>query len=371
MNETTLLRDAGPEAPPLSPTVRSAARTALLEEIGAARTVRGRLRASLPGRRRSLRMGAAVVAVAAGWTTAVVVTPGEAAPGRPAPSVSAPAAPAAPGGIDLVAAEAVTFPVSLDPVPVGLTPLYSRRGGIAVYGSTPPFFVADYEPTSLVSGDPGAAAAGTDDPGRVLLGLFPEDPRSSEEYGFWPEGEPTGTATVGGVPAEVWREEGAVSLLWQRSDGQWVWLAGEGAQARTESLLAVAGSIVDRPQPVGLQFGLAPAGWSVGGYEESRSLDLVSDTDPDLLLRLSAVGAQYDGTIDELLDGQPMAAPVETVTVQGRSGRLALLEGDVGTPPFWTLLGRLPDGRFFRLLAPQELTREQVLRIGEQVTAAP
>jgi hypothetical protein len=369
MNETTLLRDAGPEAPPLSPAARSAARAALLEEIGASRTVRSRLRASLPGRRLSLRLGAAVVAVAAAWTTAVVVAPGDAAPGRPAPLATAPA-PAAPGGIDLVAAEAVTFPVSLDPVPEGLTPLYSRRGGIAQYGSTPPFYVADYEPTSLVSGGPGAAAAGAADPGRVLLGLFPEDPRSSEEYGFWAEGDPTGTATVDGIEAGVWREEGTVSLLWERPDGQWVWLAGEGAQARTESLVAVAGSIVDRPQPVGLQFGLAPAGWSVGGYEESRSLDLVSDTDPGLLLRLSAVGAQYDGTIDELLDGQPMAAPVETVTVQGRPGRLALLGGDAGSPPFWTLLGQLPDGRFFRLLAPQELTREQVLQIGDQVTAA-
>jgi hypothetical protein len=135
-------------------------------------------------------------------------------------------------------------------------------------------------------------------------------------------------------------------------------------------LVAVAESIVDRPQPVGLQFGLAPAGWSVGGYEESRSLDLVSDTDPGLLLRLSAVGPQYDGTIDELLDGLPMAAPVETVTVQEQPGRLALLEGDAGAPPFWTLLGQLPDGRYFRLLAPPELTREQVLQIGDQVTAA-
>ncbi|NEM07593.1 hypothetical protein [Geodermatophilus normandii] len=368
MNETTLLRDAGPEAPPLSPTARSAARAALLAEIGASRTVRGRLRASLPGRRLSLRLGAAVVAVAVAWTTAVVVAPGDAAPGRPAPPATA-TAPAAPGGVDLVAAEAVTFPVSLDPVPQGLTPLHSRRGGIARYGSTPPFHVADYEPTSLVSGDPDAAGAA--DPGRVLLGLYPEDPRSSEEYGSWAEGDPTGTATVDGIEAGVWREEGVVSLLWERPDGQWVWLAGEGRQARTETLVAVAESIVDRPQPVGLQFGLAPAGWSVGGYEESRSLDLVSDTDPDLLLRLSAVGPRYDGTIDELLDGLPMAAPVETVTVQGRPGRLALVEGDVGTPPSWTLLGQLPDGRFFRLLAPQELTREQVLQIGEQVTAAP
>ena len=104
---------------------------------------------------------------------------------------------------------------------------------------------------------------------------------------------------------------------------------------------------------------------------ESRSLDLLSDADPALLLRLSAVGPEYTGTIDELLDGMPAAALVEAVVVQGRPGRLALLVGDVGTPPSWTLLGSLPDGRFLRLLAPQDLTREQVLQIGEQVTAAP
>ena len=63
---------------------------------------------------------------------------------------------------------------------------------------------------------------------------------------------------------------------------------------------------------------------------ESRSLDLLSDADPALLLRLSAVGPEYTGTIDELLDGMPAAALVEAVVVQGRPGRLALLEGDVG-----------------------------------------
>ncbi|MGY1734249.1 hypothetical protein ACI798_22320 [Geodermatophilus sp. SYSU D01045] len=363
MNDLTLLREAGPEAPALTPAARAAARAALLAEVDASRTLRGRLRTSLPGRRLSLRIGAAVVAVAAAWTTAVVVAPDDAVRQSSAPpSAAAPA----PGGITLVAAEAVTFPVTLDPVPEGLTPLYSRRGGIPEYGSTPPYFVADYEPTSLVSG-----GAGSGDPGRVLLSVFPEDPRTSEDYGFWPEGEPTGAATVDGIKADVWSEDGAVSLLWERPDGRWVWLAGEGARAEVAGLVAMGESIVDRPQAVGLQFGLAPAGWSVGGYEESRSLDLVSDADPVLALRLSAVGTQYTGTMDELLEGMPTAAPTEPVTVQGRDGRLALLTGDVGQPPFWTLIGQLPDGRFFRLLAPQALTRGQVLQIGEQVTAAP
>ncbi|MGY1606007.1 hypothetical protein [Geodermatophilus sp. SYSU D00700] len=350
MNETTLLRAAGPEAPALTPAARAAARAALLEEIGTARTGRRPLRP--PGRRRSLRVGAGLVAVAAAWATAVVVAePTSPAPPRPAPSVAAPA----PGAIVLVAAEAITFPVSLDPVPEGLTPSYSHRGGMPQYGSTPPYSIADHT-------SPGGD--------RVLLGVYPEDPRTSEDYGFWHEGVPDGTATVDGVEASVWRHDGVVTLLWKRRDGQWIQLSGEGVHADTGALVAVGETVVDRPQPVGLQFGLAPAGWSVGGYEESRSLDLVSDTDPGLSLRLSAVGHEYPGTIDGLLDGLPLAAPVETVTVQGRPGRLALVEGDAGASPSWMLLGRLADGRFFQLLAPQALTREQVLQIGEQVTAA-
>ncbi|WP_448641756.1 hypothetical protein [Geodermatophilus sp. URMC 63] len=165
-----------------------------------------------PRRGTLVRVTTAVLVLAAAWATAVLVG----SPGTPAGPTATPTAPApgTPGGlhgrIALVAAEEVTFPLSLAEVPDGLTPLFSRRGGLPRYGSTPPFFVADYEPTSLVSGDTGPAVA---DPGRVLLGVYPEDPRSSGEYGFRPEGDPTGTATVQGAEAGVWRERGTVSLL--------------------------------------------------------------------------------------------------------------------------------------------------------------
>jgi hypothetical protein len=349
-----LTDDAVPALGSLAEPASVVAARQLVDDAREARTsARPRRR---PRRGTVVRVATAVIAVAAAWATAVVVSPQEATPGRSAPSSASPVVPATRGGIELVAAEAVTFPLSLDPAPEGLTPSFSRRGGVPEYGSTPPFSVADY---SSVGGD------------RVLLGVYPEDPRPSEDYGFWHEGQPTGTAIVDGAEASVWREPGLVTLLWQRRDDQWVQLSGEGAQADTSSLVALGESIVDRPQPVGLQFGLAPAGWSVRGYEESRSLDLVSDADPALALRLSTEGPQYTGTVDGLLDGMPTAAPTETVTVQGRDGRLALLAGDTGQPPYWTLLGQLPDGRFFRLLAPQVLTREQVLQIGEQVTATP
>ncbi|MEX5720571.1 hypothetical protein [Geodermatophilus maliterrae] len=350
MKELTLLREAGPQAPALTPAACSAARAALLEEIDSARTVRGRLRCRLPGRRTTLRLGTALVAVAAAWTTAVLVTPDSAVPDRPAAPT---AAPVTPGGIALVAAEEVTFPLSLDPAPEGLTPFLSRRGGIAAYGNTPPFYVADYSSTG---GD------------RVLVHLFPEDPRSSPDYGWSVQGDPAGTATVDGVEAEVWRGDSSVDLLWERPDGRWVQVLGEGAYGGTAAAVAVAETLVDRPQPVGLQFGLAPAGWSVGGYEESRSLDLVSDTDPDQLLRLGLVGREYPGTLDELLEGMSLTAPPEPVTVQGQPARLALAGGDGGSP-YRYLVGQLPGGPFFILLAPETLTREQVLQIAEQVTS--
>ena len=55
--------------------------------------------------------------------------------------------------------------------------------------------------------------------------------------------------------------------------------------------------------------------------------------------------------------------------MRGQPRLLATVEGGAGGPGSWTLVGQLPVGRFFLLLAPQELTREQVLQIGEQVTA--
>jgi hypothetical protein len=362
MNEITLLREAGPEAPTLTPAARSAARAALLAEIGAGPT----RRLQLPARRTAVRLGTALVAVAAAWTTAVVITPDAAVPQRPVPSTSAPAAPS---GMALVAAEEVTFPVSLDPVPEGLAPLFNRRGGIALFGSAPLHFVADYVSPAYADPYAGPVESSADDPGRILLGVYPEDPRSSEDYGFWHEGDPTGTATVDGAEAVVWREDRIITLLWERRDGQWISLSGEGPQAALGVLIEVGQSIVDRPQPVGLQFGLAPAGWSVGGYEDSRSLDLMSDADSDLLLRVSLLGPQFTGPLEELLEGYATALPVESVTVQGQPARLALRDAESGDD--WFCVGQLTGGRFFMLLAPRELTREQVLQIAEQITYTP
>jgi len=310
-----------------------------------------------PGRKIALRVGAAALAVAAAWTTAVLVAPRDAdAPPSAGPTASTPSTTLAPPtqGIALVAAEEATFPFSLDPAPPGLTPELSRHGGTAYYPE-PLTFTADY----------------SSDEGRVLVDLFPADPRTLPEMGWSELGEPAGTATVDGVPAEVRADEDVVTLLWERPDGRWVWVLGEGSYADQASVVAVAESIVDRPQPVGLQFGLAPAGWSVGGYESSRSLDLVSDTDPTQSpLRVSLYGGPgYAVTVDEPFEGRSLTGPVEPVTVQGLPARIAMTTPDDGDG--WLVTGQLPGGPLFLVLAPPVLTRDQVLQIAEQITYRP
>ncbi|NEK85071.1 hypothetical protein GCU60_04740 [Blastococcus saxobsidens] len=321
--------------------------------VADARGARVRPRRRRPSRKLLARAGAGLLVIAAAWTAAVVVD----TPDRPGPRQASPTpsvgieAPVE--GIRLVAAEAVTFPLSVDPVPEGLTPTFSRWGGVAFYPGQPLVFSADYS---------------SEDGDRFLVRLFPDDPRAWPDSGWSVDGPVTGTVGVDGATAEVRQGDGYVTLLWERPDGRWSQVLGEGAYGGTEAARAVAESIVDRPQPVGLQFGLAPAGWSIGGYEESRSLDLVSDTDPQQLLRLSLIGREGGLTIDTALLGEDSVGPAVPVTVKGLEARLALVEGD---PDFWRLVGQFPDGPMFLLVAPQDVTQEQLLAIAEQVTYTP
>jgi hypothetical protein len=309
-----------------------------------------------PARRTALRMSAVVLAVAAAWTTAVVIAPAE----RPSGELAAPSeSPVAPdGGIKLVAAEQVAFPLSLEPTPEGLTPTFSRAGGTLPYEEQPLVYTADY--FNAATGD------------RLLINLFPEDPRTWADSGWSLEGDAAGTATVHGTAAELLRGNGFTSLIWERPDGQWVRLLGEDAYAETTALVAAAESLVDRPQTTNIQFTLAPAGWSVSGYEDSRSLDLTNDADPEQTLRLSVYNPGPGTTIDTLIDGTTfLASPAEPVTIQGRPGWLAVANGDVGYPDYWYTVGQLPEGQLFLLLAPLALTQEQVLQIADEVTYTP
>ena len=341
-----------------------------------------------PRRRRRrvlLRAGAAALAVAAAWATVVLpadpaVPPdsGTAAPVTPTPAPPTIALPTE--GISLVAAETITFPLSLDPVPAGLTPLLSRSGGVEEQGFGPLTYSADYSPADRQSRD------------RVVIRIVPLDPRASDSS--WPREEPdepgatdwydvneTGSVVIDGHEAACAQATEATGydvahVTWQRPDGQWLHVMGEGAYSETATLVEVAGSIVDRPQPVDLQFGLAPAGWSVTGYESGDPaaggyLDLTNDRDPQQLLRLSLIGRQGGATIDNVVEDMPVVAPVEPVTVHGLDARLAQVSGGEERPDNWFLVGQFVDGPLLVLLAPAELTQEQVLEIADQTSYTP
>lgn len=311
-------------------------------------------RTSPRARRRTLvRLGGGVIALAAAWAVAVAVAPSD-RPAAPDGRTEVPGV-AVPGAIDLVAVEEVTFPLTIEAPPPGVTPLFSRWGGVPFFGDQPLVHAADY---TSASGD------------RVLVVLYPEDPRGMDDVGL--ADEPAGTVPVGDAEAEVLLGDGSTELLWARPDGSWVAVSGEGAYDSTSALVPVAASIVDRPQPLGLQFGLAPPGWEVGGYEESRSIDLVSETQPDELLRLSLWAFGGEEALDGALEGMTFTGTPEPVTVQGRAGRIALGDGGDSSCACWYVAGQFPGAnRLFLLVGSDGLTREQMLGMAEQVTFTP
>ena len=92
----------------------------------------------------------AVLAGRGRWTTAVLVTPSDRAPtpheriATPSHGTTPPTGAPPTEGVELVAAEEAVFPLSLDPAPEGLTPLFSLWGGVPYYGDRPLVYAADY-----------------------------------------------------------------------------------------------------------------------------------------------------------------------------------------------------------------------------------
>ena len=376
----------------------------LVDDAHVARTAPRRRR---PSRRLMVRAGAAVLVVAASWTTAVVVTSEDGERTQqavPTPGPAAPTAPTAPmsqppldpsGGLTLVAAEAITFPYSVDPAPAGLTPVVSRLGGLTPFGTQSASWGAGYRSAQ----DPGFAFAVT-----------ATDPRIPQpgvhEAGPGPIAE-SGTTSVAGMPADFDRgryesphcsavpatldrtkalrkvcSDVFTELWWQRADGRWVHLLGEGnTYTAVPALVRVAESIVDRPQPVPLQLGLAPEGWSVSSYESfstsGSNLSLVSDADPSSRNQVSvSMWGRWDqdyqvGYLRNLAEGNP----VEQATVQGAPAELTSVPdhfADAGSGlRTWYVIGQVPHGPVFLLQAPDSLSRDDVLAMAEQVTYTP
>ncbi|RBY97776.1 hypothetical protein DQ237_02350 [Blastococcus sp. TF02-8] len=350
-----------------------------------------------PSRKTFVRAGAGVLVVAAAWTTAVVV---DLRPERPpvvaAPDAQLPAEPTPlpldpPGGLTLVAAEAITFPYSLDPAPEGLTPVLSRGGGLEMFGAVEPLV---YSARYSSADDPGFTFTISErDPRVPPPGAQLSPPYTDDEV------EDRGTTAVAGRPADFTRAtlsepsctyapapptqqqepeqvcgSAYAELYWQRADGLWVGLVGWGDRYGSETaLVSVGQSIVDRPQPVQLQFGLAPEGWAVSSYESLGNLALVDEADPTnpsarVAVSLLEQWRGYDSP-DVVLRGMADGNPVEELTVKGRSARLVSVPdhfADLGSGTrMWYLAGEFRDGTGFLLQAPDTLSREDVLAMAE------
>jgi hypothetical protein len=343
MNDITLLREAGPEAPPLSTAARHGARAALLAEIEASATGRPRLR--LPSRKATLRIGAGITVAAVAWTAAVVIA-------APDP-VGSP-----PGSVTLVAFEPPTFPLSLDPVPGGMTPTFSADPGGVLH----------------------AGYSGADGDDRVSMTVTPDEPEQNDVTGVE-------HVTVAGRDAELvtgtyalcdgtgadggCSDRPFVHLVVEWHDGQWVQLSGEGRYGDGDGLLAVAGTLVDQPQAVPLQVHLAPAGWSVLAYKDDRILTLVDDDYEQQTLNVFLPLPEDVVPADELL-AQLMApvGPVIPVTVNDRPAHL-VQNGGSPLESGWYLQAAFPDGTAFVVQAPEVFTQEEVLAFASQVTFTP
>jgi hypothetical protein len=343
-----------------------------------------------PGRRALLRTGVAVVGIAAAWATAVLVAPSDpATPEVAGPSPSSPHRPAGPvvvDGMTLVATERLTFPLSVDPEPAGLTPRFARLGGQTLFGAVPVTWSADYR-----------AADGSG----FALSTSSEDPRVEWEFEHelpqWTYANADitarGSTVVGGAEADFvsgdYHQPSCTSapatplqteeppevctstftdLVWERAEGQWIWLRGEDDYAETAALVAVADSVVDRPRPVDLQVGLAPAGWSLNSYEDGH-LGFVSDEDPDERLAVSLQERWRGWTTETGLQGYPTVGPVVSTTVHGRPARMVVV--DQTDMREWYLAAELESGVPFLLQVPASFTQDQVLGIAEQVTYTP
>jgi hypothetical protein len=349
MNDITLLREAGPDAPPLTPAARATARAALLAEIdGAGR--RPRL-LRLPSRRTQLRIGVGLVTAAAAWTTAVLV----AAPDR---------AGSPPDSVRLVDFVTPTFPLSLVPEPAGLRPAFDGGPDGASF--------ADYRDAD--GGDGFSISVGEDEP-------------DFDEFNQNADTGPVVEVRVDGADAELVQGSHPVScedglsicgtryftqLAFEFQDDMWVFLQGDGTYRDPERLIEVAESLVDRPQPATLSVGLAPEGWSVAGYKMGRVLTLVNDAYEQQTLNVHIPLPEDVVPADQVRESvMGPVGPQLDVSVNDRPAQLVLCESGYLDERIWYLQAQFEDGTTFVLQVPDSFTQQQVLQLAETVTYNP
>lgn len=347
MNDLTLLRDAGPGAPPLSLAARSTARATLLDEIAGAGAPTRRRRS--PGRTLSLRIGLAAATAAAAWVAAVVV---------PSPDG------AAATSVTLVDFTTPTFPLSLDPEPPGMRPAFSGNAEMAGF--------AEYD--------------STDGADRFTIGVADEEPDRWADSFEHVDVTERAEVTVDGVDADlvrgsrdvfcedgltVCRTERFAELLWERRDDQWITMSGVGRYSRAVELVAVAASLVDRPQPATLTAELAPAGWSLQFFTMGRVLVLVNDEHEQQTLTVHVPLPEDVLPPEAVATGiEAPAGPVLPVTVHGRPAQLVPTDHGPGMEG-WYLQAQFGDGTTFTVQAPAAFTAQQVVQLAEQVTYHP
>jgi hypothetical protein len=354
MNDITLLREAGPEAPELRSDVRSAARAALLAGIeGPVRKPSRRL-----GRRGVFRLGVAVVTAVAAWAGAVAIT------GTDAPRANGPVM----DSVRLVATQAITFPLSLDPAPEGLKPVFTGGPGWGTPGD-----IAGYQ------GADGTGFSVYVQPGEQSWAFDQNDGNEITDSGTTTVAG-TDARYVVGIMARTCTATNAcfdklpfARLVWQRAPGQWVYVAGDNAYGSLTAVRAVGESLVDRPQRVDLQVGLAPDGWSAVQWHNSNDVVFANDADPGerLMAQVQAPGP-YGDPVAERIASVTAIDPVISVEVDGRPARLVRAHDAMdGGPPFWLLAWQLPTGEVVTVNAPEEFSQEDVLAIANGITYTP
>jgi hypothetical protein len=286
--------------------------------------------------RRARRVAPALVAAAA-VVVGVTVVQGDDGVGTPGP-------------IELVDYSVPAFPLSFDEVPAGLTgPSFSLDPSFEEVG-------------------PGTAHAGWSDPAEpdtgIGLSIRTDGPGTSGE-------EELGEAQIAGEDATVYRTEvtggpDAYSVVWERSDDQWVEVFGTGRFGSEDAVVALARRVVDRGTAVPLQITLAPRGWVVVAYKEDRILTLADpagDPATEATARTLTVYLPQPPSAPEDLPAEVGAAGgrMDQVTVQGQPGYLLpAAEG-------WFLQAAMADGTVFVLQAPADFTPAQVVAIADGV----
>jgi hypothetical protein len=294
-----------------------------------------------------LRISAAVLAVAAAWTTTVLVAGPEAVapPPHDGPRVD---------GVTLVDFDMPAFPLTLPTAPTGTAgPVFGGSG----------------------AGGASMAYTSTEDPLEfVTIHVGSEPPPSGGSVAF--PGSVAEDVTIEGSPAvivapEEAHEDGVAGLDWQRGPGQWVTIMAQGRYADRDLLLAIAEALVDRPQAMPMQLHVVPAGYSLDFFkDDGRVVRLADDTDPErgLTVRLPFPGEAFPA---ESQSAGGAAAPVEEVVVQGQPAQLVRTDHGSGGDDGWYLQARFPDGTTFVVEAPGSLSADQVVQIADQVTYAP